>query len=254
MGDELGVSVISKGRMDIKFTRSCYISNRSCPTLDNVNSNGSVHSKKPSDSNIRRVNATHEYYGSSLGRFDNIFLRSPSNTQLPDDIDEVWFGKVLSFVTIESSGRLKQVSTEKCGAHNVENCSSCFGNVKGTYAFVQDYDVVNEDEVPIDEIDKQLNCIRLKWAWSYNEIEESVDCGKQYGLCHIDSILGVTHLVPAFEILRGLNNNSTYKTAVEKNIGPQDRWEGQLFYVNRYYRDFSNDNWRNHCNSIIFEL
>ncbi len=229
------------GRITIKFSKTAYIINRRCPTLKDVNESGVAVITDSEFWSVGKITASNIYYGSEMGRYDTVFLRSRSNSSHTSDKEEIWFGKVLSIVTIETAGKFKHVSRLNCALHNMSNCSICSGQQIGTYAFVQYYDIVKPTEVPIDNIEKTLNCIRLKWARTHKDIQEDMDSGKQYGLCHIESLMGVVHVLPAMEILRPLNENSDYKASTIRNIGPLDRWEGHLFYVNRYYRDHSSE-------------
>ena len=122
--------------------------------------------------------------------------------------------------------------------HNCVNCKIYFPSLLGTYAFVQYYDVVKDTEVPIDKVDKRLNCIRLKWARAHPEIEKAFDSGKEYALCPIESILGIVQLVRSHWIVSGLKDENIYKKSITQNLGPLHRWEGEMFYVNRFFSRF----------------
>lgn len=80
-----------------------------------------------------------------------------------------------------------------------------------------------------------MNCVRLKWTRNHNRLDASVDSGKEFGLCPIESLLGMVHVVPCTEITNTLGVNNTYKRKVIEICAPPDRWEGQMYYVNRFF-------------------
>ena len=227
-------------KMVLKFSRSFFLMNRSCPILTDVR-NGRVYSYPSRNKNLRKVVAMHHYYGSDLGIHDIVFMRSADATENGQEKDEVWFGKVLCIVSLDPPPYNNGDSKNTCSLHNVQNCEKCNLVSLGTHVLVQYFDVITESELPVDKIDEKLNCIRLKWSRGHNDLQRDTDSGKEFGLCPITSILGVTHLAPATELLSLLNHNSGFKECIENNLGPSDRWEGELFYVNRFYKDFSED-------------
>ena len=97
------------------------------------------------------------------------------------------------------------------------------------FVFIQYLDIVDHSSLPIDNIDKKLNCIRLKWSRVNDKLQKNMDSGKEYGLCPISSILGITHLDPMKHLLCLLNSHSDYKQSALKNIGPPTARMGTSF-------------------------
>lgn len=54
--------------------------------------------------------------------------------------------------------------------------------------------LVTDEELPIDNIDEALNCIRLGQYW--NTGDESFSLAKEFGLAPMDKIRGLLQVVP----------------------------------------------------------
>lgn len=54
-------------------------------------------------------------------------------------------------------------SSVLCLEHKNDGCGICTIHINENYVFVQYYDVVPEEAVPVDGVDEKLICIRFKW-------------------------------------------------------------------------------------------
>ena len=177
---ENNISPYLRGRMTLRFSRSPFLLNRPCPVLSDMNE-GRVFSCPSVKKSVRRIQASHQYYGSDLGRYDTVFVRSKDASINGEDRDEVWFAKIISIVSLEPPAHNCVFNRENCSLNGIENCSECNPEALGTFAFVQYFDVIDDSEIPIDNIEKKLDCIRLKWSRGHSDIQRDIDSGKEFG-------------------------------------------------------------------------
>ncbi|MEM9680054.1 MAG: hypothetical protein AAF901_06990 [Bacteroidota bacterium] len=227
--------------IELKFSKSYYVRGRYAPTLDNqtsINGEGKVYVDSTAQRKMQRVVASQNFYGKDNMRYDNVILAADQGgKEQTDGKMELWFAKVLGFINLESKGVIRP-GTNTCMIHNRDDCKTCHPDYVNQYAFVKYYDVLSEESVPIDEIDKCLNCIRLCWSKS-NPVQKDRDSGKVYGLCPVDSIEGRIHVVEFSGMLELIDGSNTYKEKVIQKVGPEKRWEGKTFYVNIFIRSKS---------------
>ncbi len=239
---ETGLDDSIAHQISVAWSRSCYLPGYSCPTNDMTNDQGIVSIDRSTPKYGTKIVCNPIYYGSHNGRFDSVIIRHKCSSVNNIDVDELWFGQVLSFVTLSSSTTTDKRSG-KCTLHNATNCERCRPKFLGSYAFVQYYDVIPESELPLDGIERRLNCIRLKWTRTHQQVDRDIDSGKEYGLCPLESLLGMVHVVPTAEITNALGVTNKYKKQTLKCCGPTNRWEGELFYVNRFFKTAMNSNY-----------
>ena len=137
----------------VTWSKSCYMYGYKYPTLDMCDGDGLVYMNKDSTKVGTRIMSNPVYYGSKNGRFDTVMIRHKTSTRDGLEQDAIWFGKVLSFITIKSS-TTKDTRTGKCTLHHSADCDICNPIFLGSYAFVQYYDVIPESDLPIDGIEK----------------------------------------------------------------------------------------------------
>lgn len=115
-------------------------------------------------------------------------------------------------------------------------CDICDRAIDGEYVFLQYYDIVSNQELPIDAVDKNLGCIRLIWD-RHGGVSETMGPGKMYALSPLDSIRGRVNVVRATELVSILNSLVSYKKKLVDLVGERGTWESELFYVNRFHAD-----------------
>ncbi len=252
---EKNVSRAEKEMINVEISRSMYIPSCPAPSMSDMTGDNSVIVvDKSSRITVKRVHSTRKYYGSILGRFDTVMIRNqiiPRTNTRSESVNsenaststgdknnsEVWFGKCLSIVTIRNKALVEKASNI-CFLHNKVKCERCNVKSLGSYVFVQYYDVAGNDDIEIDEVEKELGCIRLKWSREHEEQNDGLDRGKVYGLCPIESLLGPVQVVPGAETIRLLDKEKvSFRRKVEERCGPIDRWEGEYYYVNNYYNE-----------------
>lgn len=66
--------------------------------------------------------------------------------------------------------------------------------MENKYCSIQNFEVLNEDMLPVDAIDKAVNCIRLRWNRSkgFSGVQS---CAKELSLVKVKSIRWILHLV-----------------------------------------------------------
>lgn len=237
MMTEEGQTQLILRKVNVNFARTCYIKSYEVPNLRNVeevNGEAKVYIKNEMTELVQRVVASHNYYGQGKSQFDDVMVAA-SEPNKEDGRMEVWFAKIISLLTLDTSKNIIP-GTAKCTIHRKDNCSACTPTMMKELALVQYYDIVSSKEVPIDGAEKKLDCIRLKWTKA-NELEADKDSGKVYSLIPVDSIIARVHIASNREMLKVMKDDAPYKKAIRENIGPQDRWEGELFHVNKFYWD-----------------
>lgn len=75
---------------------------------------------------------------------------------------KVWFAKDIGEIEVERS-LMKRPGSEMSMAHEKHNCEICERKIEGEYAFLQHYDVLSHERIPLDSLNKKLRCIRLIW-------------------------------------------------------------------------------------------
>ena len=99
---------------------------------------------------------------------------------------------------------------------------------------MQCYEVTGEDAGGKDNVDKTLDCIRLKWD-RHGEESEGREVGKVYALCPLDSVRGRVHVLRCNAMIDLLHDNEPYRAAMIEHIRGSSDWQQDIFYVNRFY-------------------
>jgi len=190
--------------INITVVKSGYIDSYSVPSLNDYDekTNKVRFTQVPSNQTTRkRVFATSSFGPSKLQRHSFVFLKGCHD----GGGDEFWFAQVIL---------LFHINCEHIGFHN-------------EYALIRFLTCTN----PVDAIDKELNCVCLRWETSEESNSarptdphpvnaDAIVAGENYGLVPFSSLCGTVHLVRANYAIHPFM----------KEIP----WTEHRFYVNRF--------------------
>ena len=223
-----------KAFVQISFSRSVYVSGIDTPTGTHVTKDNEVLVAENDRRYLQRVFATDDFYNTGRPRFETIMVQAGYDTNGSVKMNKIWFAKALGFITIHHKPMVRPNSIV-CMRHNKPDCGICTKEVDEQFVFVQYYDVIDGTGVPQDGVDEKLNCIRLKWDRHGSE-EDGKEVGKVFALCPLDSIRGRVHIVRSNALVELLHDTVPYKKALEEHLQKLTNWQGEMFYVNRFYR------------------
>lgn len=83
--------------------------------------------------------------------------------------------------------------------------------------FVQYYDIVGDEELPNDKVEKLLDCMRLKWELHWED-EERREKGKGFAFCRLDSIRVRVKIVQTNALVELLYETVPYKVAIFQHL------------------------------------
>ena len=219
----------------IYFCRSAFVSGMWTPDIRDMDEGKCVCVKEDGRRRLQRVFAAHKFYGICRSRFDSVMVHVRVIQHDGSPRYQVWFAKVLGIVQIKSNLGMRHASGH-CLAHMRMPCDICDRKVDGEYVFLQYYDIVSDEELPIDAVDKKLGCIRLIWD-RHGGATDTMGPGKLYALSPLDSIRGRVSVVRATELVAPLHSEVAYKKKLVELVGDSGTWEKELFYVNRFHCD-----------------
>lgn len=142
---------------------------------------------------MQRAVASDTFYGSKLESFDSVLItKSVHQNELSGTTYSYscWFAKVLRFITISHF----ENCSFKCPDHNRNNCRECSHCLSNDFCFIQWYEIMNKGCSFVDEIDRTLNSIRLRWQENPGK-EGQLLASKENGLVPVESIRGVVRVV-----------------------------------------------------------
>lgn len=228
------VSEGMKSSVQISFSRSVYVSGIETPTAAHVTDGNEVLVAETDRRYLQRVFATDDFYNTGRPRFETIMLQAGYDTSGGVKMNKIWFAKALGFISIHHKPMFRP-NSDLCMWHNKPDCGICLEEFEEQFVFVQYYDVIDRTGVPQDGVDEKLNCIRLKWDRHGTE-EDGKEQGKVFALCPIDSIRGRVHIVISNALVELLHETVPYKKALKDHLHKLIDWQGEVFYVNRFYR------------------
>lgn len=123
----------------IEHPASAYVPGIPTPPLDLRISGTSANLQNGSYLLIHRVGPTEKFYGTKRARTDGVMMESnETDRRYPDEMhSEVWFGQHLCCIRMRNGNQCRYL------------------------CFVQYYERSNECMLPVDEIDRELGCLRL---------------------------------------------------------------------------------------------
>jgi len=104
----------------------------------------------------QRVVASNSFYKSSTPRIDNVMIEGSSH-YAGDEEMMGWLAKVLCFVRVCND----EHDTNLFEKHIKKYCPICFPDVHRELAFIQYYEVLSDNHLKINTVDKSLDCIGL---------------------------------------------------------------------------------------------
>ncbi|NJK52916.1 MAG: hypothetical protein HC936_08975 [Leptolyngbyaceae cyanobacterium SU_3_3] len=220
----------------IRLPKSAYVSSCRAPTLRDRVKNGFVEFDDDGWRVIQRAVATDSFYGSSEGRYDTVLVSGEEDSDIPKNgcrsrKISVWIGKVLSFLRIASD----VLENGLCPSHKKTCCIKCAYDAGKELCFVQWYEVLSNKIEKIDEIEKTLECLRIRWHRNPGS-ESNLSPSKEYALIPVESIRGVVHVVKRKFELPVLTEPTCQRMDAERTGGSDVGWLSETFYVNRFYK------------------
>ena len=229
---------LSARNIGIQLPMSAYVSGLPTPSLSNHQLGDALLMKDDGRRFLQRVMATKSYYGSETERFDSVIVscdkketRSPKTPSLNenDRTVSVWFGKIICFLRVRKPSK----ESKECDRHQRRSCPACDNDTSKEICFLQWYELISTDMLPLDDFDKTLNCIRLRWQRNEG-IVDKLQPSKEYGLVPVESIRGVVHVVRKDPFLSSLCTGDPRRRACEKLLGDSEDWLSEQFFVNRF--------------------
>ena len=220
-------------QVKLQVPASAYISGYPVASLQHMDKNSNeVFIPKNSLRFSQRVVAKRQFYGSKVPRLDNTMIEASGDedVNIENGYMGVWFAKILSFLRIHT-----HLDAGSCEIHKRRHCPECKQRFQQELCFVQFYDVLSEEKLPIDCIDKNLGCLRLHWQRHEGTVGSTLS-SKQYGLISIDSIRGLVNIVPADVEMGLLHKTNLRRMNFEKLRSGENGWASDIFYVNRFCR------------------
>lgn len=100
--------------------------------------------------------------------------------------------------------------------------------------FVQFYEVVNEYDRTVNNVESILACSRPHWhqTWAKDEIPST---GKSYGLVPVDSLLGIVLVTKVYEYIDNFSISKSRRNEIGALSGPQGSWTSKICDMNHNY-------------------
>ena len=172
--------------VNVSLSRPAYVSAIRTPRGDTVTAENAVEIVDTDERLLQRVYATDNFYGSGKPRFETVMLQAGTTVRAGIKYNTVFFGKALGILTLKAKDRMRP-NSDRCILHNYKDCVNFSMSMSEGLVFVQCYDVIGESGVRKDNVDKTLDCIRLKWE-RHGEECEGRELGKVFALCPLDSV------------------------------------------------------------------
>ena len=230
---KIGIPMNVGRNTKIKFPASAYVSGYIPPTLDAMTSDSNVFIKKSNFRMSQRIVAKRRFYQSTVPRLDSVMVEGhdEESSPTPHGHMRIWFAQGLAFMRIQ----IGPECSSQCRDHRRIQCPVCNPQLEQELIFLQYYDVLSNEALKVDGIDKSLNCIRLRWQRTEGDFGKSTS-GKQYGLSPIDSIRGMVHVVSADMAISKLATSVNRRKEYDRLRCDEDEWPSNIYYVNRFYR------------------
>lgn len=194
----------------VQRVKSGFVAGGFVPDLSNFNPDScTTRLMNPPQLQSQRIVAARNFAGSEGMRQDCVIIEAEDDGGSP----VLWVARVLALIRVNTTGE----KSSKDGTEVLE------------LAFLQYFEAVH----PRDEVDRQLNCICLKWAKALDDEDnadstilpndqEKAPC-KWFDLQPVDFIRGTVHVVSTEYVLDKKNDELC--------------WWNRFFYVNRFYYD-----------------
>lgn len=140
-----------------------------------------------------------------------------------------WFAKVLCFVHIDMRGTsFSHFYNCKEGKDSPESSG---GRERLEFGSVEYYDVLGAEKLPIDKIEEELNCLRVRRQRTAGKAG-SFTSTKLYGFVLIDIIRGIVHIVRSTDIVNQPSFHDERRKAEQAFSTRAGDWKSHVFYVN----------------------
>lgn len=159
------VSINDVYNLSLEIPSSAFVPSTSSRSIDSKW--GSANKKGMENScELQRVVASEAFSSSTRKRFDNGMVLSDSDIQNETETlgacgdrtsCSLWFGCSLSFLEVPTFQKAKVLQNSNGKPELLDNDE----NAPHQLGFIQQFDVFNDYVLPIDKIDKKLNCVRL---------------------------------------------------------------------------------------------
>lgn len=145
---------------------------------------------------------------------------------------------VLSFFRVKKTDPHKQ-RRYACGINFRERETRTLDR---KFCFVHWYEILDEDGLAIDNIDKVLSCIRLRWK-QIPEEPHALSTAKDFGHVPLESIRCAARFVPKDECLDIIVDQTVWEDYEKMRSRNVSVWEARQFFTSRNhsagYDDFT---------------
>lgn len=122
----------------------------------------------------------------------------------------------------------------RCSNYNTISCEKCGPNHEPEMAFVQWYEIMDDQKLCIDKMDKTLGCIRRRWQQGSCE-GGKISSAAEYDLIVVGSIRGLAHVVKRNFSAVLLDRSLSISRSAKLLSGKEEDWPLKLFYVYRFF-------------------
>lgn len=102
--------------------------------------------------------------------------------------------------------------------------------------FLQWYEMLQPDNAPIDAVEKNLNCVRLRWQRRSGTAGQ-LSPSKDYRFVPLECIRFVIHVVEKSTQVTNMFKFQSNGTADGGQQYPSHSYDVKEFYMNRFYRE-----------------
>lgn len=218
---------------------SSYVCSTISPTLENkLYCDGLLVRWPLPNSSYQRIVALKTFYCHKNGKHDIVMVdnKEAASVQKKDGLlTSIYFPNCLSFESQTDSCRWycqrNEQEGEPCEAKLVDDPDPDDNNL----CFLQWYEVLDSRcLLAIDDIDKALGCIWLRWQWWAGKSDVLSD-DRVFGFVPICSLKELVHVVAKNPHISTINEESTTKKGYLNLAKKCSRWKTDRFYVNRFY-------------------
>lgn len=192
---------------------SAYLSRNIVPTLNDFQHEGAIFVWKSSLRFSQRVVSKVGFYGRGRIRMDDFLIESSIRRRdsPPTFHLSVCIGKARTFIRICDERALN------CHEHKLFNCRLCpLDRMQNEFCFVQYYEVVVRESLDVDEIDKQMNYLRITWEWE--EQTYTLSAGNYCGLIYVDALQGCAHILGKDNPINALDINVDCRSTLRRSV------------------------------------
>lgn len=211
-----------------------YLSAHAPPTLDAVVKVSSVIMKSGTLEEMQSVVAYPNFYNLKSGMYDSVMIESNEQGGYDEYMMQVWFGRALAFIHTRGNDEDGYV----CRHRQCNGCQICNIQRSNELCFIQYYQVLEDNHLKIDAIDRALECVQLRWDRTEGKPGE-LAAAKQFGLVPVGSLCGCFQPVRIYFHLPLLAESVKRRKRYDELQKGEKGWSSHLFAIYRFYRRYA---------------